>query len=165
MKEKITIQINNILGKILSEYKLRSADLNSAKNISKIFQSPLSILKSQKGKLRAFKYLSKYGFSPYKNMNYIVGETYIEENCNTNEMQECGKGLSIATLDWCLRDSCCDLSKIYIEVEFDAKDIVAIPYVSDGKFRVRKLKVIRKLSKEELENYLKINKRVEGEEV
>ena len=67
----------------------------------------------------------------------------------------CGKGLNVATLDWCLRDTCCDLSKTYVEVSFDVKDIVAIPYNTDGKFRVRKFKILRKLTKKELEAYIK----------
>jgi len=116
------------------------------------------ILKIQKNKLIAYKYL--YGnHSPYKNFKYEIGKTYQikTSDCETDETILCGPGLNVATLEWCLRDTnCCINPNIsYIEVEFDPKDIVAIPYNSDGKFRVKKLKVIRKLSEKELEKALK----------
>ena len=88
--------------------------------------------------------------SPYKNFKYEIGKTYSTKDCNDDERVLCGKGLNVATLEWCLRDNTCDLTKTYIIVEFDVKDIVAIPYNSDGKFRVWKIKIIRKLSKKEL---------------
>ena len=139
---------------------LSEANLWEAKNLSPIYQSDLSILKYQKGKIRAFKFLdgdkSPFQFQEDK-ITYKVGKTYSlkKDKCNFDEYELCGSGLNIATLDWCLRETECDLGKTYIEVEFTAKDIVAIPYNSDGKFRVKKLKVIRKLTKEELEKYLK----------
>ena len=116
----------------------------------------LNILKYQKGKVRAFKYLNG-DISPYQNCKYKVGKTYKEalKNCDKDEGNSCGKGLNLATLEWCLQDANFDLSKTYVEVEFDAKDIIAIPYASDGKFRVRKLRVVRKLPKKELEKLIK----------
>ena len=139
----------------LREANLWGANLGEAKNIFNIYKSDLSILKFQKGKLRAFKYLNGTT-SPYQNnMEYKVGKIYTEKKCDKNEFVLCGAGLNVATLDWCLKDTDCDLDKTYIEVEFDVKNIVAIPYNSDGKFRVRKLKVIRKLTKPELKKYIK----------
>jgi hypothetical protein len=35
-------------------------------------------------------------------------------------------------------------------VQFKVSDIVAVPYSSDGKFRVRELKVLRRLSRDEV---------------
>jgi len=140
---------------------LKGANLWEAKNLSPIYQSDLSILKYQKGKIRAFKFLdgdkSPFQFQEDK-ITYKVGKTYSlkKDKCNFDEYELCGSGLNIATLDWCLRETECDLGKTYIEVEFTAKDIVAIPYNSDGKFRVKKLKVIKKLTKKELEKYLKV---------
>jgi hypothetical protein len=61
----------------------------------------------------------------------------------------------VATLEWCLRDTNLDKDRTYIEVEFDPKDIVAIPFGTDGKFRVSKLKVIRKVPKTEINKLLK----------
>jgi hypothetical protein len=46
-----------------------------------------------------------------------------------------------------------------IEVEFYAKDIIAVPFATDGKFRVSELTVIRSISKVEgeamMREYLK----------
>jgi len=134
----------------LWEADLRGAGLWGAKNLPSIYQSHLSILEFQKSKLRAFKYLNGMT-SPYQHFEYEIGKTYTEKNCDTDERFLCGKGLNIATLEWCLRETNCDLTKTYIIVEFDPKDIVAIPYNSDGKFRVRKFKVVRKLTKKELQ--------------
>ena len=149
----------NLWGANLWEANLRGADLRganlqSADNLTKAHQSSLAILKQQKGKLRAFKYLNG-STSPYQNQEYKIGETYETDEYNSDERFLCAAGLNVATLDWCLRDTNCDLRKTYIEVEFDAKDIVAIPYNSDGKFRVKKLTVIREIPKEELGEYLK----------
>ena len=72
------------------------------------------------------------------------------DSYNDNIFELCGEGLNIASLEWCLQDTNYDLDKTYIEVEFDAKDIVCIPFASDGKFRVKKFKVIRKLTKKEI---------------
>ena len=137
---------------------LRYANLRSTKGLSRIWQSDLSILKCQEGKLIAYKYLSQELISPYKGFQYEVGKTYSEKDCDDNEFNECGKGLNVATLDWCLRDTNCDLQRIYVEVDFEVKDIVVIPFASNGKFRVKKMKITRKLSKKEIENYIKTGK-------
>ncbi len=133
---------------------LRNADLRYAKNLANIYKTDLAILKSQPGKLRAYKYLNG-NTSPYENAEYVVGKTYTCKDYSSDEFELCGKGLNVATLDWCLRDTNCNLDKIYIEVEFTAKDIVAIPCASDGKFRVKKFKILRKLTKKELTKAIK----------
>ena len=148
------LQDADLQGANLWDANLWDANLQGANSLTKIHQSNLAILKQQKGKLIAFKYL-KGSTSPYQNQEYKIGETYESDEYSGDERVLCAKGLNVATLDWCLRDTNCDLTKAYIEVEFDAKDIVAIPYNSDGKFRVKKLTVIREIPKEELEAYLK----------
>ena len=156
------LQDANLRDANLQDANLQGADLQGADNLPKIHQSNLAILKQQKGKLRAFKYLNG-STSPYRNTEYTLGETYKSENYSDDERVLCEKGLNVATLDWCLRNTNCDLTKTYIEVEFDAKDIVAIPYNTDGKFRVKKFSVIREISKAELEEYLKPLYPKEGE--
>ncbi|KKN59955.1 hypothetical protein LCGC14_0537050 [marine sediment metagenome] len=130
----------------LSFAKLSHATFRFAKGI-KINTCLLNILRYQKGKLRAFRWQTKYE----------VGKTYKEaiKNCDKDEGNSCGRGLNLATLEWCLQDTNFDLSKTYVEVEFDVKDIIAIPYASDGKFRVQKFRVIRKIPKEELRKIIK----------
>ena len=130
---------------------LEGANLEGAKNLKMYSRSDLNILSFQKGKLRAFKYLNG-DISPYKYFKYLVGWTYSvkKEDCDTNVSNGCGAGLNVASLEWCLRDTKFDLTKTYIEVEFNVKDIVCIPFVSNGKFRVKKLKVIRKVPVNEI---------------
>ena len=131
-------------GSYLSGANLSGADLS-------VFRSDLNILKYQKGKLVAFKYLNKKMVSPYQGSLYEVGKTYKESDVDTNELVECGRGLNVATLEWCLRNTNRNIENhVYIEVEFDAKNIVAIPYFTDGKFRVSELKVVRVVPEEEL---------------
>jgi hypothetical protein len=138
----------------LQRANLREAYLQGAKGIKQIYQSSLSILNHQKNPLRAFKFLDKDMTSPIQNtkIKYEVGKTY-KSKINKNKLEECGEGLNVATLEWCLRESGGDLGKKYIEVEFDPKDVI-VPYFSDGKFRVKKLKVIRVVPKRELKKLL-----------
>ena len=154
----------NLRGANLQEANLRGANLRGAnlwgaKNLSPIYQSDLSILKYQKGKIKAFKFLEGDKSPMHEDkITYKVGKTYLlkQDKCDFDEYVLCGAGLNVATLNWCLRETGCNLDKTYIEVEFTANDIIAIPYNSDGKFRVKKLKVIKKLTKKELEKYLKV---------
>ena len=148
----------DLQGADLQEADLRGADLQGAKNIPNIYKTSLYLLKHQpkNTKLRAFKYLNG-NLSPYRNFEYEIGKTYTVENSNDDEMILCAEGINVATLDWCLRDTDCDLTKTYVEVEFCVKDLI-IPYNSDGKFRIRKggkIKLIRKLNKKELEEAMK----------
>ena len=140
----------DLRGADLRRANLQGANLQGANNIPPNSRSSLNILRAQKGKITAYKYLDKSMLSPYKKHVYEIGETYETDKYDADERVLCGEGHNVTTLEWCLRDTGCNLDKIYIEVEFMASDIVAIPYNSDGKFRVRKLTVVRKLTKKEL---------------
>lgn len=182
MSKKIKIEIKSFWGKILFSYEavdnsikktleeakkqganlqgayLYGANLQDAKNLPNIYKTSLYILKQQPAntKLRAYKYLNG-DLSPYQNFSYEIGKTYTVENSNDDELELCGEGINVATLDWCLRDTNCNLTKTYIEVEFYAKDLI-IPYFSDGKFRIKKggkVKVVRKLTKKELQEVIR----------
>jgi hypothetical protein len=135
----------------LREANLREADLRGAVNLPKVHYSLLSILKHQKNKMTAFKYLNQNMTSPYQDFKYKIGETYSTDSFEEDERILCGNGFNVATLNWCLLNTYQDLTKCYIEVEFDPNDIIAIPFHTDGKFRVKKLTVVRKLTKKELE--------------
>ena len=82
---------------------------------------------------------------------YEVGGCVEEINCNTSELEDCGAGLNVATLEWCIKNNNQGDSAVYVEVEFKPEDIVSIPFQSDGKFRVRKLKVVRILKPDEVD--------------
>jgi len=112
----------------------------------------LYILKMQppETRLRAWKYLVD-GKSPYFDFHYEVGKAYAVKDYSADERLSCAEGFNVATLQWCFEDIDGALANEFefIEVEFCVKDIVAIPFASDGKFRVKRLKVIRKLTREQ----------------
>ena len=141
----------------LQEAYLRGADLQGAYlQGAEIFYRPdLDLIQNVNGTIRAWKYL-KDGRSPYQNKEYVTDKEYETRDYDTNPFVNCGKGLNVATLSWCYNDSINKNGITFIEVEFDAKDIVCIPYTTDGKFRVKKLKVLKKYTKKHVENLLKI---------
>jgi hypothetical protein len=133
---------------------LRNANLSGAKNLPSQIKNNLNILKWQE-KLVAFKYLNKDYTSPYRNFKYEIGKKY-EFNCNKDERIICAEGGNIATLEWCLKETKNDIKNfIYIVCEFSGKDVI-IPHCSDGKFRVNKFKIVRKLTKKELNEAIKV---------
>ena len=95
-----------------------------------------------------WKYLEN-GKSPYQKAIYEVGKTYKEKKFDKDEYIECSYGLNVSTITWCLRDSLEKSNIELIEVEFKVSDIVAIPYWTDGKFRVKQFKVLRKITRDE----------------
>jgi len=141
-------------GAYLREADLRGANLGEAENVPYKFFDSLNILRFQKGKLRAFKFLDG-NQSPIQDnkITYEVGKTITLKNGDKSDLTLCAEGLNVATLEWCLREGNID-SHNFIEVEFYAKDILAIPFNSDGKFRVSKLKVVREIPKKELKTLL-----------
>ena len=157
----------NLSGANLSRAYLSGADLSGANlsganlsgaNLLDVTGSPLPglyLLKLQTAetKLRAWKYLSD-GVTPYKSAGYTVGKTYSVKEYSTDERILCDAGLNVATLDWCLADSVTRDGVEFLEVEFEARDIIAVPLGTDGKFRVRKLKVLRKISREQAQAIL-----------
>jgi len=133
------------------------ADLEGAK-LSPVYQTrtqmSLSILRSQKGKLKAFFYTDEDDVEQLK-----IGKVYQikKSECVYDDKISNGYGLKIAPLNWCLEKANYDIYKIsYIEVEFDVKDIISIPYNSDGYFKVRKFKTSKVLTRGELKNHLLI---------
>jgi hypothetical protein len=70
---------------------------------------------------------------------YSNGAEISVVNANTDPSVSCGTGINVATLDWCLREW--NSERIIIIVEFEAKDIAAIPYGAN-KFRLHRCTVI-----------------------
>ena len=129
-------------GAYLQGADLRYAYLRGAKNLSKYWTTPLYVLKDQVGKIRAYKLVNKDNEGPYNGgIVYGIGKTVSVKKADCDENLQCSYGISLADLPWCLKEWR-EGYKILV-VEFLAKDIAAIPIGSDGKFRVRKCKVIR----------------------
>ena len=135
----------NLSGADLSGANLRGANLidanlRGAKELNKYTTTPLYILQDQIGKIRAYKLTKKDGYGPfYSSIKYKVGETY-SANADCNEKNCCGEGISLATLDWCIKEFKPGY-RIFV-AEFTNKDIACIPISSDGKFRVSKCKIV-----------------------
>jgi len=151
---------SDLRGSNLTDSNLRGSDLSYSIFDEPIYLSELYNLKllPPKTKLRMWKWL-RYGKTYYKNAKYEVGKTYTEKDYSTDEFAECGEGLNVSTLTWCLRESKGYGNVELLEVEFLVSDIVAIPYWTDGKFRVKKFKTLRKISRDE---GIKIMEKISG---
>ena len=132
----------NLRSAYLSGANLAGADLRSAKGIHPAICTPLLMLLDQPGPMRAYKLVTASGDSPIhdKKLNYKVGDKYEVKNPNIDVDQDCGSGINVATLDWCLRNWR-EGYRVLI-VEFTAADIAAIPTANDGKFRLYRCTVV-----------------------
>ena len=147
LKAKANLSRANLSGADLSGANLYGADLSradlsGAKGVNPYICTPLLFLLDQPGKIRAYKLVNADGEGPYNGgIVYKIGQTYAVNDINTNPGEPCGAGINLATLDWCMKEWR-DGYRILI-AEFTAKDIACIPTATDGKFRVRKCKIIR----------------------
>jgi hypothetical protein len=137
------LSYSNLRGSNLSYSDLSYSDLRGAKGISPERTTPLLILAEQVGKIRAFKLVNAEYQSPIQTsgkLTYNVGDT-LTAKANTDPLVQCAEGISLCTLDWCLK-SWRDGYHVMV-CEFSAKDLACIPTATDGKFRVHQCKVIR----------------------
>ena len=139
----------DLRGANLGGADLRDAYLEDAKGIHPSRVTPLHILVDQVGKVRAYKLVNERNQGPFNGgLTYNVGETVEVDACNTDPNDHCGAGINVATLPWCL-DSWRPGYKVLL-VEFRAKDIAVIPTATDGKFRIRRCRVIREIDVSEI---------------
>ena len=125
----------------LRSANLQGADLADVIGINQYITTPLYCLYDQTGKIRAYKLVKPNGEGPHNGgIKYEKGKSYSVKNANANEQAQCGAGINLATLDWCIKEWQ-EGYKILV-AEFTAKDIAAIPIASDGKFRVHKCKIV-----------------------
>jgi uncharacterized protein YjbI with pentapeptide repeats len=126
---------------------LQGAYLQGAEYKEPLFYSDLFYLLALQPNItmRAWKYL-KDGKSPYQHKEYEVGKVYEFKDIDKNKLELCGKGGNIATLNWCLKDNL--QADEFLEVEFNTADLI-VPYFTDGKFRVKKFKVLREINRKE----------------
>jgi uncharacterized protein YjbI with pentapeptide repeats len=132
----------DLRGADLRGANLRGADLGNARGFNPLTTSPLHMLADQPGAIRLYKLVTVDGASPihHKRLTYTVGATVEQPDADTDPENDCGVGLHVATLDWCLRNWS-EGWRILV-VEFTAADIACIPNATDGKIRVRKLTVV-----------------------
>jgi uncharacterized protein YjbI with pentapeptide repeats len=136
----------DLSGANLSRASLSGADLSGA-NLSRAIGAqsfactPLWMLHDQPGAIRAYKLVTAKGIGPFHGgITYAIGKSYEVSDANTDIAEHCGAGISLATLDWCLREWH-DGYRVLI-AEFTAADIAAIPTTTDGKFRVRRCRIV-----------------------
>ena len=133
----------------LSYADLHSADLHSAKGINKHSCTPLLILKEQTGNIRAYKLVNNESEGIYRGgIKYVIGKTVKVDDIDENENEQCAAGINLATLDWCMKEWQEDYRILiaefprWIKKDGEKIDNIIIPIATDGKFRVRKCKIV-----------------------
>jgi hypothetical protein len=99
------------------------------------------MLYDQVGPITAYKLVTDKWTGPtYPVLSYNTGDEISEPEADCDEKVQCGRGLNIATLDWCMKEW--RTGYHILRVQFFAEDIAAIPTNTDGKFRVKRLAVM-----------------------
>ena len=135
----------DLSGADLSGADLSGANLSRAVGLNKHLVTPLLMLRDQPGAIRAYKLVTADGLSPIAPDNGHAALTYsigaeIVASANTDENKQCGAGVNLATLDWCLREWRSGYRVLI--AEHTAEDIAAIPTGSDGKYRVHRCRIV-----------------------
>lgn len=96
-------------------------------------------------------YFSKYSH-PF---TYKIGETVYPDSFNDNPEVQCAAGIHIASAEWAVNyglsfniDNDTKMAILEVEVPEDAE--IVVPYMSEGKLRASKVKVLREVPIEEL---------------
>ena len=148
----------DLQGADLKGADLQRADLQGAYGINRFMTTPLLILADQPGKIRAYKLVNAEKMGAYHNkgvygsgigIKYEIGVAYEVTDVDTDLAHDCGAGINLATLDWCMREW--RQGYRILVAEFEAKDIVAIPTATDGKFRVSRCTIVGEKELHELE--------------
>ena len=137
----------------LSRAYLSRADLSGATGVNKYLTSPMYMLLDQIGEIRAYKLVTAEGHGPhYPTLTYTVGETYTEPNFEANEHVDCGPGINLASLDWCLKEWRPGYRILIASFKrrHGNDDNICVPIGSDGKFRVRSCKIVKELDLREI---------------
>jgi hypothetical protein len=132
----------NLRGADLRGANLRGANLEGADGICKSICTPITLFEDQIGPIRAYKLVTEDLMSPIRNkrLKYEIGSIIEVSDADCDENKQCGAGINLATLDWCLKEWK-EGYRVLI-CEFHREDIAAIPIASDGKFRVKRCKVV-----------------------
>ena len=101
--------------------------------------TPLTMLLDQPGPIRAYKLVDVNGEGPFTGgINYLCAEKFTVSALNTKEDHQCGEGINLATLDWCMKEWRDGYRILVMEFYADKpKGNLIIPTATDGKFRVR----------------------------
>ena len=131
----------DLSGAYLSGANLSGAYLSGARGLNPYAVQPLLMLLDQPGKMRAYKLVNDAGEGPFNGgVKYEIGDSVKIVDADDDSATNCGAGINVATLDWCIKNWRQGL-RILI-VEFERGDIAVIPTASDGKFRLRRCDVV-----------------------
>ena len=132
----------------LSGADLSGANLYGAKGINKYLSTPLLVLHDQAGKIRAYKLVNEKLEGPtYGGVKYEVGKI-VSAEMDTDESEHCSYGISLATLDWCMKEWQEGFKILIVEftakITVDGKKVsnITVPTATDGKFRIQQGKVV-----------------------
>ena len=121
---------------------LVGASLDRATGLNRYRVLDLLMLLDQPGPIRLYKLVTPGMQSPIhtKTVRYEIGKRIDVADANTNEDEDCGAGINVGTLPWCLRhmteaERDGKRGRILF-MEFTAKDVACIPTGSDGKIRL-----------------------------
>jgi len=143
-------------GADLSGAYLSGADLSGAKGINPYLSTPLLILLDQPktNDLIAYKLVTKEYGSPiapsngYGSIKYEIGKTVEVSDADENPENQCARGISVSTLDWCMKEW--NKGRKILRGTFRVADIACIPTATDGKFRIRKFTPINEVDLKEI---------------
>ena len=131
----------DLRGADLRRADLGDADLGGAKGLVPERITPLLLLREQPGAIRAYKLVTADGVGPYNGgLRYEIGQAVAVTDADVDPIVQCGAGINLATLDWCLLHW--EPGFRVLIAEFTASDIAAIPTATDGKFRVRRCAIV-----------------------
>ena len=146
----------NLYGANLYRANLSRANLYGANGLAvELINSLLSIKDyAPDSEILAYKLVNKEGYGPFNgSIKYEVGKSYEVKDANCNSSNDCGPGINVATLPWCLKN----WQKGYyiLIVKHLVKDVAAIPNYSDGKYRLHRCTVIgiKELDYKKIFNY------------
>ena len=134
----------DLRGAYLQEADLQGADLRGADLQGTILSeinwlSYIGIVPDERGIARAYKMTNAKGEGPYNGgINYAENNAVEVDSIDTDAYNQCGHGINLATLQWCLSNKSDDSYRLFLMELSTSPDNICVPVATDGKFRVKK---------------------------
>jgi hypothetical protein len=148
------LRYSDLRGSNLRGSDLRYSDLRGSKGINKNLITPLRILLDQPGPIWAYKLVKENGEGPFNGgINYLdpAKDEFSIQNLNTDEAEQYGAGINLASLDWVMKEW--KPGYRILVMEFFANEPtgnLVIPTATDGKFRVKECRRVGEKDLKEL---------------
>jgi len=133
----------------VSDVVFTDAKLRGAVGVNPFRIQPLYSRRLESGDQVAYKLVTPTGEGTFAGgIDYLdalaTGALVQLPEANTDEFEACAAGINVATLVWALNEW--QEGYRILEVGFGPADIAAIPWASDGKFRLFACRVLREVS-------------------